>query len=463
MTKNSNSKNRTDLNPWLLWVADLMVIWLAVIILECIFHSNIFGYLTRLGILLATIAYIPACIYVRHRTIIERSISIDRVFGNSFKTLGMHALVFMSLCAFLHVDFSITFYILFYCILGVMFPLINIICRLWVKRLRRKGNYITRVAIVGTNPSSTRLSETLLRDEGFGYRIVGHFDGEKLPDFKGNYIGDFDELDRYARNNMIDEIFFTNVGSNEEHMRRSMNIAQENMLKFYYVPQISKYINSIFELKKIGAVPVMTLTRNPLSYIWNRGIKRTFDIAFSSLVLLFSPIVLIPVAIAIKLSSPGPIFFVQERTGFKGKSFRCYKFRTMKVNADADKAQATANDPRKTKVGDFLRKTSIDELPQFFNVWKGDMSVVGPRPHMLKHTEDYTRLIDQYMVRHIVKPGITGWAQVNGYRGITDQLWKMEKRVEFDVWYIENWSISLDIKIIIRTVMNALHGEKNAF
>ena len=135
----------------------------------------------------------------------------------------------------------------------------------------------------------------------------------------------------------------------------------------------------------------------------------------------------------------------------------------MHVNNEADSCQATPNDKRKTRLGDFLRRTSLDELPQFINVWKGDMSIVGPRPHMLKHTEDYSKLIDQYMVRHIVKPGITGWAQVNGYRGVTDKLWKMERRVEFDVWYIENWTFLLDLKIIVRTCINAFNGESNAY
>jgi putative colanic acid biosynthesis UDP-glucose lipid carrier transferase len=140
-----------------------------------------------------------------------------------------------------------------------------------------------------------------------------------------------------------------------------------------------------------------------------------------------------------------------------------WKFRTMVVNNTSDRDQATENDPRKTRLGNILRKTSIDELPQFINVWLGHMSVVGPRPHMIKHTEDYSQLINKYMLRHVVKPGITGWAQINGYRGITDQLWKMEKRVEYDVWYIEHWSLLLDLKIIVRTVTNAIVGEKNAF
>lgn len=146
-----------------------------------------------------------------------------------------------------------------------------------------------------------------------------------------------------------------------------------------------------------------------------------------------------------------------------GHEFTCWKFRTMRVNADSDSRQASKNDPRKTRVGDFLRRTSIDELPQFINVLLGDMSVVGPRPHMLKHTEDYSRLIDNYMVRHLIKPGITGWAQVRGFRGQTEELWQMQGRIEHDIWYIEHWSFLLDIKIIIRTMLNALKKDENAF
>ena len=246
-------------------------------------------------------------------------------------------------------------------------------------------------------------------------------------------------------------------------MGKVTKIADDNVLQFYYVPQISRYVNRVFEMHNVGAVSMLTTRNNPLKNVINRWIKRGFDIVFSSIVLLFSPIIFIPVAIAIKLSSPGPIFFKQVRTGYRGRDFKCWKFRTMRVNADSDKLQAQKDDPRKTKVGDFLRRTSIDELPQFINVWLGNMSVVGPRPHMLKHTSDYSKLIDKYMVRHLIKPGITGWAQVNGYRGQTEELWQMEKRVEYDVWYIENWTFFLDMKIIVRTVLNAVQGEKNAF
>ena len=154
---------------------------------------------------------------------------------------------------------------------------------------------------------------------------------------------------------------------------------------------------------------------------------------------------------------------MQKRTGYRGQAFDCYKFRTMRINADSDTLQATKGDPRVTKFGNFLRRSSIDELPQFYNVWLGEMSIVGPRPHMVAQTEMYSELIDKYMLRHTIKPGITGWAQVRGYRGQTEELWQMEKRVEYDVWYAENWTFFLDLKIIFRTVWNALKGEDNAY
>ena len=201
-----------------------------------------------------------------------------------------------------------------------------------------------------------------------------------------------------------------------------------------------------------------------MQHLHNRLIKRLFDIVVSLIaIVIVSATILIPIIIAIKLSSKGPILFKQKRTGYRGREFVCLKFRTMKVNADADTRQATKDDPRKTRVGDFLRKTSLDELPQFLNVLYGNMSVVGPRPHMVKQTDEYRKLINRYMVRHTIKPGITGLAQVSGFRGQTEKLWQMEKRVEYDVKYIENWTFWLDIKIMVRTVLNAVQGEKNAY
>ncbi len=203
---------------------------------------------------------------------------------------------------------------------------------------------------------------------------------------------------------------------------------------------------------------------SPLYIRYNKIIKRAFDLMVSIVMLCsFFPIICLIVGIFIKLTSPGPIFFVQKRTGKDGKDFNCYKFRSMVVNQDADKLQATANDPRKTPLGNFIRNTSIDEIPQLINVFLGDMSLIGPRPHMVKHTEMYSKLIDNYMDRHAVKPGITGWAQVTGLRGETKELSQMENRVKADIWYIQNWSFLLDMKILIKTILTILLGDKNAY
>jgi putative colanic acid biosynthesis UDP-glucose lipid carrier transferase len=214
-----------------------------------------------------------------------------------------------------------------------------------------------------------------------------------------------------------------------------------------------------------GNTMLLTVRNEPLEDPLNRFIKRSFDIIVSGTFLLtLFPIIYAIVGIIIKRQSPGPILFKQKRNGLDAREFSCLKFRSMHVNDEADSVQATEHDPRKFAFGNFMRKTNIDELPQLINVFKGDMSLVGPRPHMLLHTQEYSHLIKQYMVRHIVKPGLTGWAQSLGLRGETKTLQQMEDRVKADIWYVENWSFFLDIRIIWRTAMNMLkRNEKNAY
>ena len=205
-----------------------------------------------------------------------------------------------------------------------------------------------------------------------------------------------------------------------------------------------------------------SVQKYPLQKWTSRCVKRGIDIILSLIAILFSPLWFIPLAIAVKLSSRGPVLFRQRRTGYKGREFCCLKFRTMQLNDEADELQAYSGDTRITKVGHFLRKTSLDELPQVFNILWGDMSIVGPRPHMIKHTVYYSTLIDNYMLRHLAKPGLTGLAQVCGYRGETRNLWQMEKRVDYDVKYIEKWSIWQDFKIIARTFLSIFKHDANA-
>ena len=397
--------------------------------------------------------------FVKHDN--YRTILLDHTVVRAFRAVGLHCLAFLSLQEIFGHNLGVASYGLLYGVMIVAWPAERTLSRFMLKHMRSQGRNFVRVVIVGTNTTAHRLYHEMNSDAGYGFCIMGFIDDEKPEgELPAPYIGSLDVLDAYVKERNVDEIYFAWSGEKAQALSRVLKIADDNVVSFYYVPQISRYVRRHFESRSIGAMNVLSLLRNPLSNPLNRGIKRLFDIVFSSVFLVFFPLILIPVAIAIKLSSPGPVFFKQKRTGYRGRTFNCLKFRTMRVNAAADTAQATKDDPRKTKVGDFLRKTSLDELPQFI---LGDMSVVGPRPHMLKQTESYTQLIDKYMVRHVVKPGITGWAQVNGYRGLTDEVWKMEKRVEYDVWYIEHWHFFLDMKIIARTVLNAVHGESNAF
>jgi putative colanic acid biosynthesis UDP-glucose lipid carrier transferase len=230
------------------------------------------------------------------------------------------------------------------------------------------------------------------------------------------------------------------------------------------VPDLGFFFKKQMHIDYLKEIPVISLRKEPLEDLGNRIKKRIFDIAVSSFVCVFILSWLIPIiSILIWLESRGPAFFVQQRSGKNNKSFGCLKFRSMKMSQTAHLQQATKNDTRITRIGRFLRRTSLDEFPQFINVLRGDMSIVGPRPHMLKHTDEYSRLIGQYMVRQFLKPGITGWAQVSGYRGETRTVDQMQKRVEHDLWYLENWSLLLDMKIMAMTAFNTVKGDKNAF
>lgn len=443
---------------------DFVILNIVFLIVMCI-NPGIPALHLRLVWLLLNVAYLPVARWLGkvHK---ERSIQMDKVLRCALQAVAGHALTFITLLYIMGVeDIPWTVLLEFYGISAVVFMFWWSGAHFFIKRYRRRGGNYTKVIIIGCGPSGIRLYNEMQSDAGFGYRCIGFFDIYCPPDFpwKHLYKGNLSEIEQFVVDTDADEIFYTLSGENGEAVQLTLGLCEAHMLKFHYVPQISPYLTRNFRLGAMGAMPLLEIRNNPLERPMNSALKRGFDIVFSGIFLVFSPFIFIPVAIAIKMSSPGPVFFKQKRTGYKGNEFMCWKFRTMRVNTTADSVQASKNDPRKTKVGDFLRRSSIDELPQFINVLMGDMSVVGPRPHMLKHTEDYRRLIDKYMVRHLIKPGITGWAQVKGYRGQTEELWQMERRVEHDIWYIEHWSFLLDIKIIARTIINALGKEENAF
>lgn len=406
---------------------------------------------------------IPVLVYVgRVQRTYFRTILLDRALRVTLIGVGLHALFFLSIISLFDIEGLKTYeYLTYYGLMIVVETVWTILSRLLIKNYRRRGFNFIRVVIVGSNDTAQRLYKEMLVDSGYGYKMLAFFDYNP-----GNQTGhppciDISELEGFVKKNAVDQIYFA-IPGHDDTMAQVMKIADDNVAEFFYVPMISPYAARNFHGDSIGAVSVMAVRANPLKNRVNRLTKRVFDIIFSGTFLLFYPLIYAIVGIAIRVTMPGPIYFKQQRTGYKGKPFVCLKFRSMNLNDKADEKQATLGDPRITKLGNFLRRSSIDELPQFINVFKGDMSIVGPRPHMLKHTEEYAKLIDKYMVRHLVKPGITGWAQINGYRGQTDELWKMEKRVESDVWYIENWTFLLDLKIIVRTFINVFQRDENA-
>lgn len=338
--------------------------------------------------------------------------------------------------------------------------------RHYLKYIRTNKRNLKEVVLIGNDPVVHKLYD-ILNTPIYGYHIVGSFyDGDCThAGLCATHIGGTGDIYGWLTGQeQVHEIYGYFPREQRDLVNMISKFCDNHLIRFYYLPAIDVFKgNMVFSL--VEDVPIVARRDEPLRNPINRAIKRLFDIVFSTIVLvLVFPWVFIFVAIMIKLKSPGPIFFLQERTGIDGKVFKCIKFRSMKVNDEADTLQATKDDPRKYPFGDFIRKTNIDELPQFINVFKGDMSVVGPRPHMLKHTQEYSVLINRFMVRHFAKPGITGLAQVSGFRGETRRIEDMEGRVKKDIEYIENWTFFLDIKIIYQTVVNMFGKEKgNAY
>ncbi|HPF90731.1 MAG: exopolysaccharide biosynthesis polyprenyl glycosylphosphotransferase [Flavobacteriales bacterium] len=323
------------------------------------------------------------------------------------------------------------------------------------------------LVIVGDGPAAEEIFRYCEDQTVRGYRFRGIFNDEPLDGVLGERrVGDVEAVRSFAIQNRIDILYCALPGTRRADITDLMEFCERNTIRFRVIPSAESFIPVVktSELEFHGEVPVSKIRREPLDSIYARAFKRIFDIVFSFGIIVFVFSWLFPLlALMVKLSSKGPVFFKQVRLGKDNEEFVCWKFRSMRMNKEADSKQATKNDPRVTRVGAFLRKSNLDEMPQFFNVFLGQMSVVGPRPHPLRLNDQYRDIIDKYMVRHFVRPGITGWAQVNGFRGETRTPELMERRVELDVWYLENWSFWLDLRIVVKTVTNMLGKEENAY
>ena len=339
-----------------------------------------------------------------------------------------------------------------------------------VRQVRQWGHNVRSVVIVGADVVAHRLYKEMGYGKSFnGYRVEGFFtslEDATLPE-GGKLLGGVADSFDWLRTHRVEEVYCSlPPASCQAEVNQIIQICNERFLDFYYLPTMDGYPHRQMAFSNFGKVTVIKLREEPMNNLISKFGRRVVDLLISGTFLctVFPFVVLFVWIGNMVFGNQGPLFFRQARTGYIGKPFYIFKFRSMKVNADADKLQATKDDPRKTPFGDFLRRSSIDELPQFINVFIGDMSVIGPRPHMEYHTEVYSQLIGDYMVRHLCKPGITGWAQISGCRGETKTVEEMKNRVEHDIWYIEHWSPTLDLEIFFKTIWQVMPGhDKQAY
>lgn len=322
------------------------------------------------------------------------------------------------------------------------------------------GGNFRRAIIIGHTESAINLKDLFVSRPDYGYRFFGFF-SDKVVD--KDVIGRIKEVQDYVLANKIDDIYCALQELSEEELKELVEFSDYHRKTIKFIPEGSEIYSKNLQIDYYEFFPVLSLKRTPLNDLPNKIIKRLFDIVFSLFIVVFVFSWLIPiVAILIKLESKGPVFFKQGRPGLDQNEFFCIKFRSMRMNEKTEE-MTTKNDPRVTKIGAFLRRTSLDEMPQFFNVLFGDMSIVGPRPHLWIHNNEYQKKIKKYNVRLHVRPGITGLAQVKGYRGEIETDDEMVNRIKYDVFYIENWSLFLDVKIIMLTIINIFKGQEKAY
>jgi putative colanic acid biosysnthesis UDP-glucose lipid carrier transferase len=342
---------------------------------------------------------------------------------------------------------------------------LQLIVRVRLQQLYRSNRNQRRAVIVGTAQPAVHLAQELRQLPQLAIRVCGFF---RPPDSEidGNFpeqlfLGELSELVPYVQRQRVDVVYIT-PPITDEQLTETMAALQDTTASVYIIPNVWLFNLLRSRVFQVNGIPMVAVWEAPL-YDLQHDLKRLLDILVAGTAILCLAPVMIPIALAVKSSSPGPILFRQRRYGLNGQEITVYKFRSMTVMEDGGQVQqAQREDKRITPIGGFLRRTSLDEVPQLLNVLQGSMSIVGPRPHAVAHNEEYRKLISGYMLRHKVKPGMTGWAQVNGFRGETDTLEKMEKRIEYDLDYINHWSLGLDLKIILQTFIVVLKGS-NAY
>ena len=461
----SSYNNR--INTIILW-GDMFIISISLVLTVLIFHpGNSFSNLVvviLMGGFLVTGWFFTSKNYNLYDEAARQSLISD-FFKTGKNILFQAAFISIFLFVVKNPELDRKFVAVYILLISVLLLLQKIFFKKVLMFLSVKGSAKRRVLIVGAGDVGLNFQKILDSHPHLDYHVVGFLDDSPKTFLNGQCLGKISEVNDVLNSHKdIDEIVVALPNHATEGLKIIIQAARQATVRMRIIPDYFHYLSTKYAVSMFEGLPMISIRREPLEEFHWRVIKRLFDFFFSLLVLVFICSWLFPLlAICIKLDSKGPVFFTQMRTGRNKIPFKCIKFRSMRVNEQANSMQAKNNDSRLTRVGKFLRKTNLDEFPQFINVFKGQMAVVGPRPHMIKHTEQYAQLIDRYLVRHLLKSGITGWAQVNGHRGETRHPDEMKARVEHDVWYIENWTILFDIKIIMMTVWNIFKGDKKAY
>lgn len=383
-------------------------------------------------------------------------VRILSIIGKQFFLLIFCSFTFFGI--FSEINISIRAVLEYACLsMGIIAILKVTIFNLRKKFRQQLGSDTLRVIIVGCNPKTERLKNFFNYNPAYGFQLIANLN---LLDPEVT----IDSVKEYILNNNISQVFCSIAELKNKEIRELIHFADNNLISLKFLPDNKKIFTKKMEFQYYGITPILSLRTLPIDTPVNLFLKRLLDLTVSLFVVIGILSWLTPlIAIIIVFDSKGPIFFKQKRNGIGGNEFYCFKFRSMKVNGTADATQASKTDVRTTKVGRFLRKTSLDELPQFYNVLMGDMSVVGPRPHMVAHTHSFATQVDKFMLRHLVKPGITGLAQVSGYRGEIETKRDIKNRVRFDIFYVENWSILMDLRIIAKTFIKLIYGDNKAY
>lgn len=389
--------------------------------------------------------------YIAH---VYRSQRMKRLGGAAAKIIAINGIGALFMVAILYLlrvmNFSRWALFAFWGIASFLVVLKHAILRLILHYYRKQGYNLRHVAIVGNGKSAVQYKKDIKKNPQYGYRIAGYFSKVENPAL-GKCLGAYEDIADYLEANPLDELVVALEPHEVQHMKHVLTAADKEGVRVTLIPFFNDYYPAHPTIETIGKTKMVNLRATPLDNIGWAMVKRTMDLVGSLILIVLCAIPMIIIAIGVKLSSPGPVFFCQERVGRDKKPFKMLKFRSMRTDIDHN-GWSTDNDNRKTRFGSFIRKFSLDELPQLFNVFVGQMSLIGPRPELPFYVSQFKEEVPLYLVRQQIRPGMTGWAQVNGFRGDTS----IESRVEYDIWYIENWSLGLDLKILWKTAFGGM-------